>query len=111
MGRPGNSEGVRMVVPHQVWMLQRLEATLQAGKAENNNNEVLQSFLAQFQGGPLLLHLSTLLAGCRLRLEGGRLLPSAGWLLHKAWSRMLPLVVFVLCMISFRSRRLLVRNT
>jgi len=59
-GRPGGlSQGTRMVVPYQVWMLQRLEATLDLAPASKN-------LLSDISGGLELLKLSTLLHGCRV---------------------------------------------
>jgi hypothetical protein len=58
----------RMVVPNQIWMLQRLEAAL-AGA----DGDVLASWLACFDQGPELLKLETSLRGCRVRKQGGLL--------------------------------------
>ena len=61
------STGRRMVIPYQIWMLQRLEPTLERGGAG------IAALLARFDGGEKLLRLGEDLAGCRLRKVGGRL--------------------------------------
>ena len=58
----------RMVVPNQIWMLQRLEAALAEA-----DGDVLASWLACFDQGPELLELETSLRGCRVRKQGGLL--------------------------------------
>ena len=58
----------RMVVPNQIWMLQRLEAAM-AGA----DSDVLASWLACFDQGSELLELEASLRGCRVRKQGGLL--------------------------------------
>ena len=58
----------RMVVPNQIWMLQRLEAALAEA-----DGDVLASWLACFDQGPELLELEASLRGCRVRKQGGLL--------------------------------------
>jgi hypothetical protein len=57
-----------MVVPNQIWMLQRLEAALAEA-----DGDVLASWLACFDQGPELLELEASLRGCRVRKQGGLL--------------------------------------
>ena len=67
----GGVSGRRMVVPYQMWMLQRVEAALAAlGDLER---AAVADFLADFEGGRELLDLGVLLAGCRVRKEGALL--------------------------------------
>lgn len=70
-GKPGGaaSRGRRMVVPHQVWMLQRLEGALPLGDPR------LAGLLRPLRGGEQLLGLPALLRDCRLLKRGGRLYP------------------------------------
>jgi len=58
----------RMVVPYQMWMLGRLEAALLGA-----DGKVLGDWLDGFEAGREVLELGTLLEGCRVRKEGGRL--------------------------------------
>ena len=65
----GLSMGRRMVIPYQVWMLQRLEDCMRPPVAVS----VLR--MLERVGGTEMLRLSELLDGCRLRKEGGKLYP------------------------------------
>ena len=65
--RGGVSTGRRMVVPYQVWMLQRLEPTVHHGGPS------VAALLARFEGAATLSALGKDLAGCRLRKIGGRM--------------------------------------
>lgn len=58
----------RMVVPYQMWMLDRLEAAL--ADADPGS---LRDWLARFERGEEILELDTRLEGCRVRKDGGRL--------------------------------------
>jgi hypothetical protein len=69
----GGVRARRMVVPYQVWMLQRLEAALAACRADTAGRAAVDGLLAHFEGGRELLELGTSLLGCRVRKEGGRL--------------------------------------
>ena len=69
----GDVRGRRMVVPYQIWMLQRLERALDACTASESGRAAIEGFLADFARGPELLELDSLLAGCRVRKDGGRL--------------------------------------
>ena len=62
-----------MVVPYQIWMLQRLERALDACTASESGRAAIEGFLARFDRGAEFLELDSLLAGCRLRKQGGRL--------------------------------------
>ena len=65
--------GRRMVVPYQIWMLQRLERVLAACTASESGRAEVEGLLSQFACGTELLELGGLLAGCRVRKEGARL--------------------------------------
>jgi hypothetical protein len=69
----GGIEGRRMVVPYQIWMLQRLERVIAAAVATPGGRAAIEDLLGQFDGGSELLELDALLAGCRVRKEGARL--------------------------------------
>ena len=58
----------RMVVPYQMWMLDRLEAALADADPTS-----LRDWLARFERGEEILELDTRLEGCRVRKDGGRL--------------------------------------
>jgi glutathione S-transferase len=62
----------RMVVPYQVWMLQRLADVLREC-TEGLGRQSIDRFLKPFDRGSELLELDALLKGCRVRKEGGRL--------------------------------------
>lgn len=67
----GGVRGRRMVVPYQMWMLQRIESVLaELGEEERG---ALRRFLEGFEGGGELLELSALLEGCRVRKRGALL--------------------------------------
>ncbi|MGI9432729.1 MAG: glutathione S-transferase N-terminal domain-containing protein [Myxococcota bacterium] len=66
-------KGRRMVVPYQMWMLQRLERVLSACTASEPGRAAVEDLLGQFSGGAELLELDERLAGCRVRKEGARL--------------------------------------
>jgi hypothetical protein len=70
-GRPGGvSSGTRMVIPYQIWMLQRVEDTVLA-----DGRGALRELLDRLDGGAALdgARLTALLTGCRVRKEGGLL--------------------------------------
>jgi len=69
----GGIRARRMVVPYQVWMLQRLADVLGDCTASAGGRAAVEAFLESFERGPELLELDALLAGCRVRKEGGRL--------------------------------------
>ena len=62
-----------MVVPYQIWMLQRLEKLLDRAVATRDGRDRVEALLGRFERGPELLELRTRLAGCRVRKQGGRL--------------------------------------
>jgi glutathione S-transferase len=68
----------RMVVPYQVWMLQRLAGVLRECTASADGRAAVEGLLERFERGGELLGLDALLAGCRVRKEGGRLYSEAG---------------------------------
>jgi hypothetical protein len=67
-----------MVVPYQVWMLQRLAGVLRECTASADGRAAVEGLLERFERGGELLGLDALLAGCRVRKEGGRLYSEAG---------------------------------
>ena len=56
-----------MVVPYQIWMLQRLEPTI------NQGGPSVAALLAKLEGAATLSGLGEDLAGVRLRKIGGRM--------------------------------------
>jgi glutathione S-transferase len=69
----GGVRGRRMVIPYQIWMLQRLEEVLGRCSASEGARQALSAFFEGFEGGAELLELEGVLAGCRVRKEGARL--------------------------------------
>jgi glutathione S-transferase len=63
----------RMVVPYQVWMLQRLARVLDAGTASDAGRASVGTWLEGFTNGFELLELNDRLADCPVRKEGPRL--------------------------------------
>lgn len=82
----GTSHGVRMVVPYQVWMMQRLETAVQAD---------VKTLLERLgQHGNELLELPKLLEGCRVQKVGGLIYPQeAGARPRPRWLWLLALLV------------------
>jgi glutathione S-transferase len=69
----GGVRSRRMVMPYQVWMLQRLEAVLTACRARADGQKAIDELLARFPRGSELLELGAQLSGCRVHKERGRL--------------------------------------
>lgn len=69
----GGVEARRMVIPYQIWMLQRLAAVLDEATAEEPSRSRVSAWLNQFSGGSQLLELNERLADCRVRKQGARL--------------------------------------
>ena len=69
--------GRRMVVPYQIWMLQRLEGVLRQARATSEGDQAIARFLAQWPNGPQLLDLSEMLKTCRVKKKGARLYSAA----------------------------------
>jgi len=63
----GGVSSRRMVVPNQIWMLQRIESAM-----EKADHTVLGSWLRRFTGGSDFLALDSQLDGCRIRKQGGQ---------------------------------------
>jgi glutathione S-transferase len=63
----------RMVVPYQVWMLQRLAAVIDEATASNGGRTSVGTWLEGFSGGSELFELNDRLTECRVRKEGVRL--------------------------------------
>ena len=69
----GGVVGRRMVVPYQVWMLQRLAAVIAECRATQAGRAAVDELLAVFPRGPELIELERRLEGIRIRKQGGRL--------------------------------------
>ena len=63
----------RMVMPYQIWMLQRVARVLSECTASPEGRDAVGKLLAGFPRGPELLDVDALLAGCRVVKEKGRL--------------------------------------
>jgi len=74
----GGIRARRMVVPYQVWMLQRLERVLGACTARPEGRAAVEALLARFPRGAELFELGDRLRGCRVVKERGRLRSSTG---------------------------------
>ena len=62
-----------MVVPYQVWMLQRLLVVLEEVTASEDGRTSVGAWLEGFPGGAELFELNDRLANCRVRKKGARL--------------------------------------
>ncbi len=71
------ARGRRMVVPYQIWMLQRLESVLSRVVQHEAGRSSLEAWLGRFEGGSELLDLRSLLEGCRVEKRGARLFAAA----------------------------------
>ena len=69
----GGVRGRRMVLPYQVWMLQRVARALRDCTATSDGRTAIAKLLAGFPAGPELLELDARLEGCALKKVGGRL--------------------------------------
>ena len=69
----GGIKGRRMVIPYQIWMLQRVEQALDRAVATATGRESIETFLAQFPRGSEILKLADLLKDCRVRKQGALL--------------------------------------
>ena len=69
----GGQRGRRMVVPYQIWMLQRLADAIARSSDDDASRAALASFFASFDDGPELLALKDRLKGCGVRKQGARL--------------------------------------
>ena len=65
----GDAAGRRMVVPTQIWMLQRMGVAMAAA-----NQAEIADWLKQFSCGEEILKLDEMMADCRIDKRGGRLL-------------------------------------
>ncbi len=63
----------RMVLPYQVWMLQRVAAVLEECSATAAGRASLKALFSPFPGGDDFLQLEEALEGCRLRKQNGQL--------------------------------------
>ncbi len=69
----GGVKGRRMVIPYQIWMLQRIERVLERTIASSRGIDEISALLQRFPRGVELLELATRLEGCRVRKQGGLL--------------------------------------
>ncbi len=69
----GGVRSRRMVVPYQVWMLERIERVLDRCVARPEGRKAVEELLGRFPRGPELLELGDRLQGCRVVKEAGRL--------------------------------------
>ncbi|MBW2389729.1 MAG: glutathione S-transferase C-terminal domain-containing protein, partial [Deltaproteobacteria bacterium] len=69
----GDVTGRRMVIPYQIWMLQRIEPVLAKAVATTSGRESVAALIGRFTRGSELLRLGDLLKGCRVRKEGALL--------------------------------------
>ncbi|MBW2291105.1 MAG: glutathione S-transferase family protein [Deltaproteobacteria bacterium] len=69
----GDVTGRRMVIPYQIWMLQRIEPVLAKAVATASGRKSVESLVDRFPRGSELLRLGDLLKGCRVRKEGALL--------------------------------------
>lgn len=65
--------GRRMVVPYQIWMLQRLADVVASCTSDVVQRAAVETMLARWPRGTELLKVDDLLADCRIRKEGGLL--------------------------------------
>ena len=65
----GGAAARRMIVPTQIWMLQRMDAAMAAA-----DQAELADWLKQFSRGEEILTLDEMMANCRIDKQGGRLL-------------------------------------
>ena len=69
----GDVRDRRMVLPYQVWMLQRLAEAMEACCATAAGDARVSELLGQFERGPELLELPKRLEGCRVRKVQSRI--------------------------------------
>ena len=69
----GGVQSERMVVPYQIWMLQRIEEAMAPALARPDARSGLESLVSGFRDGTEILDLGSRLDGCRVRKEGARL--------------------------------------
>jgi len=65
----GGVRGRRMVIPYQIWMLQRVAAVLARGMDGPAGRAPLEELLGRFARGKELFELEALLAGCGVRKQ------------------------------------------
>ena len=69
----GDVTGRRMVIPYQIWMLQRIERVLAEITSSTPGREAITALVGRFTNGSALLELGHRLEGCRVRKEGALL--------------------------------------
>ena len=67
----------RMVLPYQVWMLQRVAGVLDQCTGTAAGRASIKALLEPFPAGEAFLNVSESLAGCRLSKQNGRLVAAA----------------------------------
>ncbi len=73
----GGVRARRMVLPYQVWMLQRVSDELRACTESSKGRASIAKLLAPMRDGASLLELEDLLSSCRVRKQRGRLFSEA----------------------------------
>ena len=69
----GGERGRRMVVPYQMWMLQRIEGAMAPCMEDAVTRRAVDDFVLRLDGSEGWASLGAHLEGCRLRKEGARL--------------------------------------
>ena len=69
----------RMVLPYQVWMLQRMAGVLDECTRSPAGRTSIEKLLGQFAAGEAFLKLDASLAGCRLLKQNGQLVAEGGF--------------------------------
>ena len=62
-----------MVLPYQIWMLQRVTDVLRECRATDAGRQRIDALLDGLRGGSELLELDERLSGCRVRREHARI--------------------------------------
>jgi glutathione S-transferase len=73
----GGVESRRMVIPYQVWMLQRIADVVRVAAGTEGGRASLESLLSEFERGAELLEIDALLEGCLVQKDGARLFSRA----------------------------------
>lgn len=68
----GDVDSERMVVPYQIWMLNRLESAMEAVMGSDEGRSSVADLLEAFPEGDRMMELETLLSGCRIEKRGGK---------------------------------------
>lgn len=69
----GGVQSERMVVPYQMWMLERIEEAMAPALAHPEGRNALEALVGDFSDGSEILDLAKRLDGCRVRKAGALL--------------------------------------